>query len=119
MYAVYPIHDPQTTRYTVAPTPRGVQTTFEKSPAPTANSKFPKPAAIICQAVAENGSTSADFQRLASTEPSAQLNDPPSRLIEAHNCTRPNDVVVVRSGHNNTTSPATPRLSPAFPRIET
>src|ERR1700688_683721 len=96
IYAVYPIHDPHTTRYTVAPTPRGVHTTREKSPAAMANSRFAKPAAIICQAVAENGSTSADFHFLASTEPSAQLNDPPSRLIAAHSCSRPNEVVAVR-----------------------
>src|SRR5580704_1838505 len=119
MYAVYPIHDPQTIRYAVAPIPRGVHTTRDKSPAPKANIRFAKPAAIICHAVAENGSTSADFQRLDSTEPKAQLNDPPNKLIEAHNCTRPNEVVVVRSGHNNTPRPATPRASPAFPRSET
>src|SRR5580658_4401829 len=119
MYAVYPIHDPQTTKYKVAPIPRGVQTAREKSPAAMANKRFARPAAIICQAVAENGSTSADFQRLASTEPNAQLNDPPSRLIDAHNCTRPKEVVVVRSGHNNTSSPTTPRPSPALPRTET
>jgi len=43
----------------------------------------------------------------------------PSKLIEAHNCTLPKEVVVVRSGHNNTTSPTTPRPSPTLPRIET
>src|SRR5215471_4406215 len=99
MYAVYPTHDPHTTRYNIAETLRDAHTTREKSPAATANSRLPRPAAIICHAVAENGSTSADFQRFVSTEPRAQLNDPPSKLIEAHNCTRPNEFVAERSGH--------------------
>ena len=47
MYAVYPIHDPHTIRYTVAPIPRGVHTTREESPAPTAHNKFAKPEKLI------------------------------------------------------------------------
>ena len=73
--------------------PRTVHTARERSPSASAARKFATPAAIICHAVAEKGSTSLDFHFLASTEPRAQLNDPPKRLIDAQNWTRPSAVV--------------------------
>src|SRR6476469_6412805 len=96
--------------------PRTVHTARERSPNANAARKFATPAAIICQAVAEKGSTSLDFHFLASTEPRAQLNEPPNRLIDAQNWTRPRAVVDERSGHNSTSNPATPRPNPTLPR---
>src|SRR5580704_12487890 len=117
MYAVYPIHEPHTTRYVTAPTPRAVHATREKSPTASANAKFATPAAVTCHAVLLNTST-PDCQRFASTDPSAQENDPPSKLSEAENSRRPRAEVECNSGQNSTKSPTIPRPSPALPRHE-
>src|SRR5258708_30399161 len=97
MESVYPIHEPHTTRYRTALRPRVVHTTCEKSPRSVANIRFPSPAAVTCHAVALNTSI-PDCQRLESTEPRAQLNDPPIKLNEAQNSLRPSPVLEVSSG---------------------
>src|SRR5579885_756788 len=106
-------------RYRVAPNPRRVHTTWARSPAKRAKRKFANPAAIISHAVAANGSTSADFHFLASTDPNAQLKDPPNRLSDAQSCSRPSEVVFIRSGQIRTINPTIPKANPALPRPET
>src|SRR5580692_7103726 len=117
MYAVYPTHDPHTTRYSIAPTPRAVQATCEKSPTTNANNKFPAPAAVTCHPVALNTSI-PDCHRFDSTDPSAQENDPPSSETEAQNSRRPSADVECNSGQNNPPSPPIPTATPALPRHE-
>src|SRR5438270_11844085 len=80
MYAVYPIHEPHTTRYRTAATPLVVQTAWWISSNSNAKIRFARPAKVICQAVPLKGSTSGVCHRLESTDPSAQLKDPPSKL---------------------------------------
>ena len=117
MYAVYPTHDPHTTRYSIAPTPRAVQATCEKSPTTKANNRFPAPAAVTCHPVALNTSM-PDCQRFDSTDPSAHEKDPPSSDTEAQNSRRPSAEVECNSGQNKTTNPNIPKASPALPRQE-
>src|SRR5215469_409087 len=116
MYAVYPIQDPQTTRYPTAARLFGAQVACFISPFNRANIKFPAPAAVTCQAVAPNTSI-PDCHFFDSTEPSAQLNDPPIRLREANSSFRPR-LPACRSGQTSTNNPARPRASPILPRPE-
>src|SRR5580692_2091265 len=115
MYAVYPTHDPHTTRYSIAPTPRAVQATCEKSPATNANNRFAAPAAVTCHPVALNTSI-PDCQRFDSTDPNAQENDPPSSESEAQNSRRPIADLECNSGQNSTSSPTIPIPNPSLPR---
>src|SRR5580700_5919867 len=117
MYAVYPIHDPHTTRYATAPNPRGVHTTREKSPAASANKKFPAPAAVTCHPVALKTSI-PDCHRFDSTDPSAHENDPPISASDAQNSRRPKTDSECNSGKNNTNNPTIPKANPALPRHE-
>src|ERR1700735_274481 len=117
MYAVYPIHDPQTMRYDTALTPRAVHARREKSPTANANRKFAAPAAVTCHPVELNTSM-PDCQRLESTDPRAQENDPPISAREDKNSRRPSDEVECNSGQNKTNSPTIPSARPAFPRPE-
>src|ERR1022692_1507147 len=95
---------------------RVVHRTRERSPANNAKTKFPAPAAVTCQPVALNTSM-PDCQRLESTEPSAQLNDPAMRLIEAQNSRCPM-VPDCNWGHTRTNNPRMPSTRPALPRPE-
>src|SRR5579862_2291960 len=97
--------------------PRAVQVDREKSPTSAASGKLVAPAATICQPVAVKTSI-PDFQRLASTDPSAHEKDPPSKLAEDHNSLRPRFEVACNCGQNRTNKPAMPSASPALPRPE-
>src|SRR6266567_1636582 len=95
---------------------RAVQRTCERSPASNAKIKFPTPAAVTCQPVELNTSM-PDCQRFESTEPSAQENDPPIRLIDAQSSRWP--MVPDRNcGQTRTNNPTMPSSRPALPRPE-
>src|SRR5690348_8052186 len=96
--------------------PRAVHLTCVTSSNRKAKMKLPMPAKVTCQAIPLNGSTSADCQRFESTDPSAQLNDPPSRLRDHQSSRDPTDSVEVILGHSSTTIPAIPKASPANAR---
>src|SRR5580704_9580017 len=89
--------------------------TREKSPATTANKRFPAPAAVTCHPVALNTSI-PDCHRFDSTDPNAHKNDPPKSESEAQNSRLPSVEVECNSGQNSTSSPIIPRASPALPR---
>src|SRR5436853_7909197 len=97
--------------------PRVVHTAREKSPMTTASSRLPTPAKAICQAV-ELKRSAPDSQRLESTDPCAQLNEPRGSVNAAHNSLRPKAPVALRSGHNSTTIPAIPTADLISPRLE-
>src|ERR1700704_4218635 len=99
-----------------APKPRGVQTTCDQSPATVAKRRFPRPAKVICQAVAPADPPA--FQCLESTDPKAQLKDPPSRLRANQVSFFPIAPVAVRLGHNRTIRPTMPRAKPKKSRLE-
>ena len=79
--------------------PRRFQVTCVQSPAAVAKTRFPNPANVICHAVAL--ALPPAFQRLESTEPKAQLNEPPSKLSANHVSFLPIAPVAVRFGWAN------------------
>src|SRR3954451_18627919 len=98
--------------------PRGVHCTCDRSSKEMAYAKLAMPAKVTCHAVPLKGSTSGDCQRFESTEPSAQLNDPPSRLSDHQNSVAPMVRMLINLGHNKTAMPAIPSASPPNPRME-
>src|SRR5277367_6188269 len=122
MYAVYPIHEPHTTRYRIAPIPRMVHVTLEFLSKSTAKIRFAIPANRTCHAIALNGSAAAVCHFFESTEPNAQLKDPSCSASAHHSwrcpralgCANPDE----RSGQMSTTTPAMPSASPILPRRE-
>ena len=74
--------------------------------------KFPAPAAVTCHPVALNTSM-PDCQRFESTDPSAQVNDPAIRLMEAQNSRCPM-VPDCSCGHTRTNNPRMPKHEAGF-----
>src|ERR1700716_2799305 len=93
-----------------APRPRGVQATCDQSPATVAKRRLPRPAKVICHAVALG--LPPAFQCLESTDPNAQQKDPPSKLSANQVSFFPSAPVAVRFGHSSTTSPTIPNPNP-------
>src|SRR5215470_3144224 len=102
----------------MAPTPRTVQTTCEKSRLPIAKIRFDTPAKMTCHAVVLSASRSLVCQSFEKTEPSAQLNDPAIRLRDHHNSRRPKVPADVSLGQRSMSMPTIPIANPDRPRRE-
>src|ERR1700686_2927509 len=100
----------------VAPMPRTVQCTRERSPAKKAKIKFPAPAATTCQPVALNTSI-PDCHRFESTDPSAHEKEPKIKLIDAHSSRCPR-VPDCNCGQTRTKRRRIPSPRPDLPRPE-
>src|SRR6185369_10864933 len=105
-------------RYTTASKLRVFQCDRDIGSKIRAKIRFDSPAKITCHAVPLKASTSFECQRLESTEPSAQLNDPPSSANDHFSSRCPMLLVADRSGQSRTAMPITPTKSPTRPRLE-
>src|SRR6266700_7390111 len=98
--------------------PLVVQTTRERSWLDSAKTQFPNPAKNTCHDVpAKVGGPDCHF--FDSTDPKAQLNEPPSRAIDHQNSFLPTPAVALSFGHSKTSVPANPSARLARPRPET
>src|SRR5438128_10388615 len=95
--------------------PRGVQTTRERSWLDSAKTQFPNPAKNTCHAVpAKVGGPDCHF--FESTDPNAQLREPPRRAIDHQNSHLPSPAVELSFGQSKTRVPANPSARLARPR---
>src|SRR6185437_5180688 len=102
----------------MAPIPREVQTTWRRSSCHPAKTKLPNPANSTCHDVAPKvGGPDCHF--FDSTEPKAQLTEPPIRAMDHHNSFLPTSPEALSFGQSRTTVPTSPRPSPANPRPDT
>src|SRR5208283_174827 len=102
----------------MAPRPRAVQTTGMLRSKASAKARLAKPAKTTCQAVELKGSPAAVFHFFESTEPSAQLREPPCNAMDHQNSRRPKEVGCTRVGQMRTTTPKIPITRPILPRRE-
>src|SRR5207237_10073868 len=112
MYAVYPISEPPTTRYATAPMPRAVQVTRERSRFSSAKIELPTPAKKTCHAVSANVGR-PDCHFFESTDPKAQLSEPPISATDHQSCRCPMAPVARSCGQSRTSVPVKPSASPA------
>src|SRR6185503_6273333 len=102
----------------MAPIPRGVQTAWCSSLCRNANTKLPNPANSTCQEVAPKvGGPDCHF--FDSTEPNAQLKEPPIRAMDHHNSLLPTSPLALSLGQSKIPVPISPRPSPTSPLPDT
>src|SRR6185437_3447891 len=105
--------DPQTIKYATAARLRAGQCPYPKSPLKAAISRHPNPAMVTSHpAVLRELPV---FQRLVSTEPRPQLNDPASRAKQNQSSLRPKMVVWCSCGQSRVKVPQTPSANPRKP----